>query len=163
VVLPTPACRSGAGSWARRARPPPARRRAVGASPPPDLPTPPAFRPDGPGARVTPSVSTPYGLLCRNRRGGSTMRVEPGQAATSSRPHFSKILINSHLGRSGRYTVAACLQSGGGGAEPERQWEVGDWLICGGRRAIPARWKSRPPGPSRGARSAASRGPPAER
>ena len=47
------------------------------------------------------------------RRGGSKMPVGRGQAAISSGLHFSKILINSHLGRSGRYAVAACLLWGG--------------------------------------------------
>ena len=46
-------------------------------------------------------------------RGGSKMPVGRGQAAISSGLHFSKILINNHLDRSGRYTVAACLLWGG--------------------------------------------------
>ena len=44
---------------------------------------------------------------------GSTMPVGRRQAAISSGLHFSKILINNHLDRSGRYTVAACLFWGG--------------------------------------------------
>jgi hypothetical protein len=47
------------------------------------------------------------------RRGGSKMPVGRGQAAISSGLHFCKILTNSHLGRSGRYAVAACLLWGG--------------------------------------------------